>query len=190
MGLATRRRSSGRTNGWRRRDLPLTQVQLVEIRQAWEQVANEHLARAELDIQIDQPLAYRARAGDRADRAYGRSRHADGAARQGGFADAGSTGERAAQRRIDPGKARTGAVDPHRRKERVRPARRCAGAASLYRPSRGCFRGRLRRRWAQRLLSSWRRRFAPRVGRFWSGPAIRRGKWSRSSAAWFSGPTG
>ena len=33
--------------------LPLTQVQLVEIRQAWEQVANVHLARAELDQKID-----------------------------------------------------------------------------------------------------------------------------------------
>jgi Ti-type conjugative transfer relaxase TraA len=33
--------------------LPLTQVQLVEIRQAWEQVANAHLARAELDQKID-----------------------------------------------------------------------------------------------------------------------------------------
>ena len=33
--------------------LPLTQVQLVSIRQAWEQVANVHLARAELDQKID-----------------------------------------------------------------------------------------------------------------------------------------
>ena len=31
----------------------MTQVQLVEIRQAWEQVANVHLARAELDQKID-----------------------------------------------------------------------------------------------------------------------------------------
>jgi Ti-type conjugative transfer relaxase TraA len=32
---------------------PLTQVQLVEIRQSWEQTANEHLARAGLEVQID-----------------------------------------------------------------------------------------------------------------------------------------
>ena len=81
-------------------------------------------------------LAYGARAGDRADRAYGRSRHADAAARAGRFAEPAGQRGGAAQRRIDPGKAGTGSVRHHRREERVRPARRCAGAASLYRPAR------------------------------------------------------
>ena len=43
-----------RENKWlAANNLPLTQVQLVEIRQSWEQVANEHLARAGLEVQID-----------------------------------------------------------------------------------------------------------------------------------------
>ena len=43
-----------RENKWlAANNLPLTQVQLVEIRQSWEQTANEHLARAGLEIQID-----------------------------------------------------------------------------------------------------------------------------------------
>ena len=35
------------------RDMPSTQMQLRDIRQAWEQAANEHLARAGFDIRID-----------------------------------------------------------------------------------------------------------------------------------------
>jgi Ti-type conjugative transfer relaxase TraA len=43
-----------RENKWlAANNLPLTQVQLVEIRQSWEQVANEHLAWAGLEVQID-----------------------------------------------------------------------------------------------------------------------------------------
>ena len=43
-----------RENKWlAANNLPLTQVQLVEIRQSWEQTANEHLARAGLEVQID-----------------------------------------------------------------------------------------------------------------------------------------
>ena len=43
-----------RENKWlAANDLPSAQLQLREIRQAWEQVANEHLARAGLDIRID-----------------------------------------------------------------------------------------------------------------------------------------
>jgi Ti-type conjugative transfer relaxase TraA len=43
-----------RENKWlAANDLPTAQVQLREVRQAWEQVANEHLARAGLDIRID-----------------------------------------------------------------------------------------------------------------------------------------
>ena len=43
-----------RENKWlAANNLPLTQVQLVEIRQSWEQIANAHLARAGLEIQID-----------------------------------------------------------------------------------------------------------------------------------------
>ena len=43
-----------RENKWlSARDMPSSQVQLREIRQSWEQAANEHLARAELDIRID-----------------------------------------------------------------------------------------------------------------------------------------
>jgi len=43
-----------RENKWlAARDLPLTQVQLTDIRRSWEQVANEHLARAGFEVQID-----------------------------------------------------------------------------------------------------------------------------------------
>jgi Ti-type conjugative transfer relaxase TraA len=43
-----------RENKWlAANDLPSAQIQLREVRQAWEQVANEHLARAGLDIRID-----------------------------------------------------------------------------------------------------------------------------------------
>src|SRR5208337_347668 len=43
-----------RENKWlAANNLPLTQVQLVEIRQSWEQTANEHLARAGVEVQID-----------------------------------------------------------------------------------------------------------------------------------------
>jgi Ti-type conjugative transfer relaxase TraA len=43
-----------RENKWlAANDLPSAQLQLRDVRQAWEQVANEHLARAGLDIRID-----------------------------------------------------------------------------------------------------------------------------------------
>jgi Ti-type conjugative transfer relaxase TraA len=43
-----------RENKWLlSRDMPSAQMQLREIRQAWEQAANEHLARAGLDVRID-----------------------------------------------------------------------------------------------------------------------------------------
>ena len=43
-----------RENKWLlSRDLPTSQMQLRDIRQSWEQVANAHLARAELDVRID-----------------------------------------------------------------------------------------------------------------------------------------
>ena len=43
-----------RENKWlSARDMPTSQMQLREIRQSWEHLANEHLARAGLDIRID-----------------------------------------------------------------------------------------------------------------------------------------
>ena len=43
-----------RENKWlSARDMPTSQMQLCEIRQSWEHLANEHLARAGLDIRID-----------------------------------------------------------------------------------------------------------------------------------------
>ena len=42
-----------RENKWLGNDLPSAQLQLREVRQVREQVANEHLARAGLDIRID-----------------------------------------------------------------------------------------------------------------------------------------
>ena len=112
---------------------PTSHMQLRDIRQAWENHANRHLARAGLDIRIDhrshlergleiEPTEHMGVFASQMDRRgldVLRTRIDEKAART--------------QRCPHPGKAGAGAVDPDGRKERVRPARRGAGAASLYR---------------------------------------------------------
>ena len=127
-----------RENKWlAAQGLPLTQVQLVDIRQAWEQVANVHLARAELDQKIDSRS--HAERGIEIEPTLHMGVHATQMERR---------GKEVSQRRLDPDSARRNAelirekpeqvlCDPDRGKERVRPARRGADAASLYRRRRG-----------------------------------------------------
>jgi ATP-dependent exoDNAse (exonuclease V) alpha subunit len=103
-------------------DLPTTDMQLRDLRQRWEGIANERLAMAGLDIRIDhrshmergleiaptEHMGVHATQMERRGLAVSRTRM--------------DVDDRPAQRRADPGEARTGSNPHHWGKERVRPA--------------------------------------------------------------------
>ena len=119
-----------RENKWLlARGLRQLAAQLREIRQSWEQIANERLARAGLEIRIDH-RSYMER-GLEIEPSEHMGVHATQMERSGRRCRAhGSTASGTAQRRIDPREAGAGAVHHHWRKERIRSAGHRARAAS------------------------------------------------------------
>ncbi len=165
-----------RENKWlAANNLPITQIQLVEIRQSWEQTANEHLARAGLEVQIDH-RSHMER-GLEIEPTEHMGVHATQMQRR---------GLEVSRSRLDTEAARRNAELIREKPEQVLSVitgeksvfdrRDVARALHRYIDHPELFQGAFARAWAQRRLWSWRRRFAARAGRFWSQPAIRHGK--------------
>ena len=117
-------------------DLPTSQMQLRDIRQSWEQVANERLAEAGFDLRIDH-RSHQER-GLEIEPTEHMGVHATQMQRRGLDVSRVRLDAEAARRNAELIREKPEQVltHHHRRKERVRPARRGEGVASRYRRRR------------------------------------------------------
>ena len=169
--------------------LPLTQVQLVEIRQAWEQVANVHLARAGLEQKIDSRS--HAERGLEIEPTLHMGVHATQMERR---------GKEVSQRRLDPESARRNAELIREKPEQVLSIltgeksvfdrRDVARTLHRYIDDAEAFQAAFSKVMASPALVELQAEQKDSFGRIVRARAIRRAKWFRSNAAWRRAPTG